>query len=63
MTPGDLRAWRWAHKLTQTQLAELLNVTLITIKRWEAGKNPMPGPLRLALERLDQIIPREVTTS
>lgn len=56
MTGDDLRAWRYAHHLTQVQLAELVSVTVLTIKRWESGKTDIPGHLRLALERLDQLL-------
>lgn len=35
----NLRQWRKKHNLNQTQAAELLGVTHITISNWERGKH------------------------
>jgi len=65
VTPEQVRLWRWEHQLTQQQLAEHLHVRILTIKRWESGYQPPPSYLRLALERLDELLqgprlPKEV---
>jgi len=56
MTHEDVLAWRLEHHLTQLQLADLLLVTVLTVKRWEYGQRQPPWFLRLALERLDQLL-------
>lgn len=56
MNPEDICQWRWDHGLTQQQMADLLLVTVLTVKRWEYGSNQAPWYLRLALERLDQLL-------
>ena len=56
MTPDDVLAWRIEHRLTQQQLADLLLVAVYTIKRWEYGQRQPPWFLKLALERLDQLL-------
>jgi DNA-binding transcriptional regulator YiaG len=56
MTPEHLRTWRVAHHLSQNQLADHLHVHVLTIKRWEGGHRAAPHYLRLALERLDELI-------
>jgi transcriptional regulator with XRE-family HTH domain len=53
-----LRRWRMQHGLTLEQLAKHLGVVWLTVQRWETGKRPMPGFLWLAIERLDQLLPR-----
>ena len=53
----DLKAWREAHGLTQSQLARLLGVESVTISRWERGavRRGAPGELlELALAELDR---------
>ena len=37
MTGIALKAWRMKRKLSQEQLARLLNVSTNTVYRWEAG--------------------------
>jgi DNA-binding transcriptional regulator YiaG len=59
MTPEQVRLWRWEHNLTQHQLAEHLHVRVLAIKRWESGTRTPPVYLRLALERLDQLLQGE----
>jgi DNA-binding transcriptional regulator YiaG len=56
VTGEQVRLWRWEHHLTQDQLAEHLHVRVLTVKRWEGGYHAAPGYLRLALERLDQLL-------
>jgi transcriptional regulator with XRE-family HTH domain len=40
--PQRIRAYRFFHGLSQTQLAELIKVDPSTVWRWEAGNNPAP---------------------
>jgi DNA-binding XRE family transcriptional regulator len=53
-TASPLRRWRKAHRLSQTRLAELLGVTLLTIHRWETGIYHAPPFLPLALDELER---------
>lgn len=52
MTPEELKEWRKKHKLSQPELAEMLEVHLGTIYRWEGGDRTIPPYLKLALEAL-----------
>jgi DNA-binding transcriptional regulator YiaG len=52
--PGELLRWRRSRGLSQTALAALLGVRLLTIHRWETALTTPPAFLRLALERLEQ---------
>ena len=56
MTGEQIRLWRWAHGMSQLQLAEHLHVQVLTVKRWERGSNVAPDYLRLALDRIDQLL-------
>jgi type I restriction enzyme M protein len=49
--PGLLQEIRARLGLTQIKLANLLNVSLPTINRWERGKSRPPGPSQDALEK------------
>jgi DNA-binding XRE family transcriptional regulator len=55
-TAAELRAWRRQRWLSQPDLAQLLGVKRLTVGRWERGESAIPSFLRLALERLDQIL-------
>ena len=55
MTPDDFRAWRAALGWSQTQAAAELRVTPLTVKRWEAGTSPIPGPITRLMELLRRI--------
>lgn len=44
MTPRKIKALRLEMKMTQTQFAEFLGVTFVTVNRWENGK-AKPSPL------------------
>jgi transcriptional regulator with XRE-family HTH domain len=53
----NLKAWREEHRLSQAQLARLLEVDQMTISRWErgAGRRAAPGKvLELALAELER---------
>lgn len=56
MMPEDVAQWRWDHGLTQQQLADLLLITVLAVKHWENGRRRPPWYLRLALERLEQLL-------
>lgn len=49
MTNDDLRAYRKREGLTQQALAAILGVDKRTVKRWERGEYPIPGPVAAAL--------------
>ena len=53
--PRQVRRVRKALGLTQSQFAELLGVHLVTVKKWETGKQGMRAPadrlIRLLAER------------
>jgi len=50
----ELRTWRKAHKLTQTQLAATLGVHWLTVQRWESGAQAVPPYLHFALKYLEE---------
>ena len=51
----DVKQWREQHRLTQRELANLLDLDPQTISRWERGvKQPRGRVLELALRALDQ---------
>lgn len=52
MKPDDLRRARQALGLTQTQLADALHTTRMSITRYESGTRKIPGMVEVALERL-----------
>ncbi|MGI9297813.1 MAG: helix-turn-helix domain-containing protein [Gammaproteobacteria bacterium] len=55
MTPADLKSARKQLGLTQTQLAERLRMGKNggrTVRRWESGDCPIPGPVEVAIEFL-----------
>ena len=55
MISTDLRAWRKAHGLRVKQLAAKLGISWHTLSEWEQGRHRIPGPVRLALERLEAL--------
>ena len=56
MGSEDVLMWRYERRLSQQQMADLLMVHVLTIKRWEYGQRQPPWFLKLALERLDQLL-------
>lgn len=48
----ELRIWRKKKKLNQRRLADILEVGIVTIWRWEKG---IQRPSKLALNRLKQV--------
>ena len=58
MIANDLKSWRTAHSLSQSQLAMALGVSVRTIQEWEQGRKPGPpgNIMTLALAGLDTMI-------
>jgi transcriptional regulator with XRE-family HTH domain len=63
MTGPELIAWRAAHNLTQAQLGGALDVTKMTVWKWEQGRNPIPHSVALALWAIDHGALQEVVHS
>lgn len=59
---SGLRAWRHAHKLSQQKLADLLEVHMYTVSRWELGQVPIPRTVELALRYLNEHFIEEHTS-
>jgi DNA-binding transcriptional regulator YiaG len=61
MTPQDLKKWRAQNGYSQSQLAEVLGVAVMTISRWERGAREIPSFLHLALECMEKrkVVKRE----
>lgn len=55
MTPEAFRAALQALHLTEPAAAEALGVSVSTIARRKAGKQPIPREVALALQRLAQL--------
>ena len=55
MDGAALKAWRRSARLTQQQLATLLDIPVLTISGWETGRLAIKRPmmLRLALQALE----------
>lgn len=49
---NSIKEFRTKLKLTQTQLAEILGVSFVTVNRWENGHTK---PSKLALARLKEM--------
>ncbi|MFH0812848.1 MAG: helix-turn-helix transcriptional regulator [Pseudomonadota bacterium] len=54
MTKEELKQWRETNNLTQQQLADLLNVSQVTVARWETDARKIPSFLYLALIGLEK---------
>jgi transcriptional regulator with XRE-family HTH domain len=54
MNPQDFKRRREDLGLTQEQLARELEVTTMTVSRYERGVHPIPHVLALALEALER---------
>jgi DNA-binding XRE family transcriptional regulator len=53
MTKETLKQWRNENGYTQVTLAKVLNVSHITIARWETGVRKIPSFLHLTLDALE----------
>jgi len=51
MTPNELKAARKALDLSQREMGLELEVDPRTVRRWEAGPQAVPGPVKVAVER------------
>jgi transcriptional regulator with XRE-family HTH domain len=54
MTPGQLKVWREGNGLSQRQLADTLEIDIMTVSRWERGVRSIPPFLHLALECMEK---------
>ena len=54
MTGADFKKWRKAQGLTQEALMEALDVTKMTVYRWENDLAPISRTVELALKQLEQ---------
>lgn len=54
MRPDELKRRREAMGLTQEQLARALDVTMMTVSRWERGVYAIPQYIELAVEALER---------
>jgi transcriptional regulator with XRE-family HTH domain len=55
MEKDEFREKRLALKLTQAQLAEILDVKPNTVARWERGLLVVPRTVELAMETVDRM--------
>ncbi len=49
MSPEDLKTWRKKNNYSQSMIAKVLGVSVVTISRWENGEREIPSFLHLAL--------------
>ena len=54
MTRLEFRAWRKAHGLTQVQLADLLQVHVLSLSKWERGVHAVPRWVPRILATIDR---------
>jgi DNA-binding transcriptional regulator YiaG len=54
VTPAQLKIWRNKNNYSQTQLAKILGVDIMTVSRWERGVREIPPYLHLALECMEK---------
>ena len=50
MTPAEFRRKRLAIGYSSRQAGIMLGVDSRTVRRWEAGTDPVPGPVGVAME-------------
>ncbi len=60
MTAEQLKARRIKLGLTQSKLAELLDVAENAIWRWESGKVEISRTVELAFERIEQKVKEQI---
>lgn len=53
MKQDELRKWRQHNGYSQSQLATVLGVDVMTVSRWERGVREIPSFLHLALAYLE----------
>lgn len=54
MTGNELKEWREKLEMTQGQLAQALEVDVMTISRWEREVRSIPTYLKLAMETVER---------
>lgn len=60
MDPGELQAVREYLGLTTEALAAMLGVRHDTVRRWESGRDPIPGRVRAEVEAVEESTARSV---
>ena len=60
MEGDELKEKRLALKLTQAQLAEILEVKPNTVARWERGLLAVPRTVELAMETVERMYKKSV---
>jgi DNA-binding transcriptional regulator YiaG len=58
---NELRRWREAHNISQSELAQWLGVRQHTVSRWETGVSRMPEVARRLLDVLRPVIAQAVS--
>jgi transcriptional regulator with XRE-family HTH domain len=53
MTHNELKKWRSDHNCSQSQLANALNIHVMTVSQWERNIRSIPSFLHLALRCLE----------
>lgn len=53
-TPEGMRAWRHEQGLSQADIADALEVDVMTVSRWERGLRNIPRTVELALLWIDE---------
>jgi len=53
VTGKEFRKWREGVKMTQAQVAKILEVTDMTVYRWETDKAPISKSVELALKQIE----------
>lgn len=55
MTPSEFKAQRLALGLSASQMASVLAATTRSVRRWEAGEQPVPGFATAITDLLDML--------
>ena len=53
MTPIEFRTIRLKNRITQEQLADFLDLTRMTIFKYEKGRDPIPKPIGMIMDLID----------
>lgn len=59
MEKEDFKQWRERNGLTQAEVAQALEVTEMTVYRWESGKAPILKTVELALQQIETDLKRK----
>lgn len=55
LTPDEIKEWRLERNITQAEFADMLGVVKDTVARWEAGRQPAPAMLTVAMQALNRM--------